>query len=164
MASIQIEDLEGSMEVMVFAEAYTKYGMLLEDDAAILICGETGIRNNIPQLTANEIYPLADAPKHFAQQVRIHIPITYVEQGKLETIKNIIRIHPGTTPLIICLIFPAGEKAFIETGAGFAVCADESMIHEIEHELGEKSVYVTVNPNAYRFKHDNRRFRRKKSE
>jgi DNA polymerase-3 subunit alpha len=164
MASIQIEDLDGSMEVMVFSESYAKYGMLLDDDAAILICGEIGVRNNMPQLTANEIYPLADAPKYFAQQVRIHIPVTYAEQGKMEKIKDIVRVHPGTTPLIICLIFPAGEKAFIEAGAGFTVCADESMIKEIEHELGENSVYVTVNPNAYRFNHDKRRFRSKKQQ
>lgn len=163
MASIQIEDLEGSMEVMVFSESYTQYGMLLEEDAPILICGEIGIRNNIPQLTANEIYPLADAPKYFAQQVRIHIPVTYAEQGNLEKIKNIVRLHPGTTPLIICLIFPKGEKAFIEAGTGFNVCADETLVQEIEHELGEKSVHVTVNPKAYRLNHDKRRFRRKKT-
>ncbi len=162
MASIQIEDLEGSMEVMVFSESYAKYGMLLEDDAAILICGEVGMRNNIPQLTANEIYPLVDAPKHFAQQVRIHIPVTYAEQGKMEKIKDIVRMHPGITPLIVCLIFPTGEKAFIEAGTGFTVCADESLIHEIEHELGEKSIHVTVNPQACRFNHDKRRFRRPK--
>ncbi len=164
MASIQVEDLEGSIEVMVFSDSYAKYGMLLEDDAAILICGEVGARNNILQLAADEIYPLGDAPKYFAQQVRIHIPVTYAEQGKMGKIKDIVRIHPGTTPLIICLIFPTGEKAFIEAGTGFSVCADENLIHEIEHELGEKSIYVSVNQQACRFNHDKGRFHRKKQK
>jgi DNA polymerase III subunit alpha len=150
MAVVQLEDLDGSVEVVVFPEAYGKYGAQLEAEAAVLVCGEVSKKEDVPRIHASEIYPLADAPKFFATEVRVHVPAAHATDGVLDRIRETARLHPGTSRLIMCILFPSGEKVFIETGAGFKVCADEELVRDIEHALGEGSVYVAVNPNPCR--------------
>lgn len=148
MAVVQLEDLDGSVEVVVFPDAYARYGAYLEQEAAVMVCGEVSRKEEPPRVFASEIYPLADAPRQFAVQAQIHIPAAHAKDGVLNRIREIVRMHPGTTPLVVCLLFPSGEKVFIEAGAGFRVCPDEEMVRRIEEELGEESVYIAVNPKA----------------
>ena len=158
MAAVQIEDLDGSVEIMLFPEAYAKHAVHLEEEMPVLVCGEVSHRKEPAQLIASEVYRLGDAPKFFAEKARIHIPVAHADTERIERVKDIVRLHPGTTPLTVCLLFPTGEKIFIEAGTGFTVCPDEALVHEVEHELGEGSMYVTVSRKACRFNHERRRF------
>jgi len=146
MAILHLEDLDGCVEVLVFPEAYQKYGINIQQDTAILVSGELSKREEQPKIIAYEIYPLADAPRHFATRVGIHVPAATLEQSKLEEIKDILRMHPGTVPVTICLQLPAKEKIFVETDDTLRVLPDEDLISDIEEKLGEQSVYVAVNP------------------
>jgi len=146
MAVLQIEDLDGAMEALVFPDCYQKYGVHVQEDAAVLICGEVSRKEDRPKLIAHELYPLADAPKVFAKRVGVHVP-TAAPDGKLETVREILRMHPGEVPVVICLQFPSGEKVFLEADAAFRVLPDEELLQKLKHELGEKSVYVAVDPS-----------------
>jgi DNA polymerase-3 subunit alpha len=160
MAVIQLDDLDGSLEVVVFPEAYQQYGAQLQQDSAILVCGEVSRREEPPRLMASEIYPLADAPKFFAERASIHVPAANHGGGHLPALKDIVNLHPGSTPLSICLVMPSGEKVFVEAAGRFQVCPDEAFVREVEHLLGEESVYVSVNPNPCRKPRTNGRRRR----
>ena len=143
MAVLRVEDLDGAMEVLVFPECYQKYGVHTQEDTAVLICGEVSTKDDRHKLIAYELYPLADAPKVFAKRVGVHVP-TAAPEGKLEAVREILRMHPGEVPVVICLQFPKGEKVFLETDTSFRVLPDEELLQELRHELGEKSVYVAV--------------------
>jgi len=146
MAILHLEDLEGCVEVLVFPEAYRDYGAAIREDGAILVCGEVSRKEDPPKILAHEIYPLADAPRYFARHLGIHLPVTHVEDGRLDRIKEILHAHPGDKPIIVCLEYPSGEKVFLDTNRTYAVLPDDDLVHELEQELGEQSVYVDVNP------------------
>ena len=150
MAILQLEDLDGSIEVLVFPEVYEQYADTLRQDAAILVCGEVSFRDEQPKLLAYEVYPLADAPRFFATRLSIHVPTAHMDNGRLKKIRDILRMHPGSTPVFICLQFPKGEKVFLDTEATCHVLADEDLVAALEHELGEDSVYVGTNPQPCR--------------
>jgi hypothetical protein len=50
----------------------------------------------------------------------------------------------------ICLEYQSGEKVFLDTSSHYKVNGDESLIHELEHLLGEDTVYVKVNQTPCR--------------
>jgi DNA polymerase-3 subunit alpha len=147
MAVFRLEDLDGSLEVVVFPEAYQNYGMYVQDDRPIMVCGEVSKSEEPARMFAQELYPLADAPKHFAVRVGVHVPVSHLDNGKLERVRAILEAHPGVTPVVICLQFPAGEKVFLNTENKYRVLADEDLIRKLEQELGEKGIYVAVNTN-----------------
>ncbi|OGV57664.1 MAG: DNA polymerase III subunit alpha [Lentisphaerae bacterium RIFOXYA12_FULL_48_11] len=148
-ARIVIEDLDGSMEVLVFPETYEKYQARIIKDSAIMVCGDVSKREEPPKLVAQEIYPLAEIPRHFATKLSIHLPVSTTEQQKMEKLKNMLRLHPGLTPVVICMEHATGQKVFVETASSLRVFPGEELIHKLEQEFGEKSVYVAVNPSPY---------------
>ncbi len=156
MAVLRLEDLDGSVEVVVFPDAYREFAPCLVKNAAVLVCGEVMKKDSAISVRAMEIYPLADAPKHFAERMSIHIPAAQSAEGRLERLKDILRIHPGPTPVVICLEFPSSEKVFLDTERALCVTASDTLIHEVRHFLGENSVYVAVNRNACKKNRSNR--------
>ena len=148
MAILELEDLDGTIEVLVFAEAFEAYGAQLAQDKAVLVCGEVSRKEDQPRLVASEIYALEDAPRFFAQRLSVHLPAAGLTPEKLALLKELIRLHPGHVPVVICLQYASGEKVFLDTDRSFTVVPDESLVHQINHEFGEKTAYVSVNPKA----------------
>ena len=144
MAILRLEDLDGGIEVVVFPDAYQRYQSVIEQDAALLIGGRVVKKDESTCLHAVEIYPLADAPKLFSHSVSIHITSAQLD-GKLARVKEIVQLHRGSVPMSLCLLLPDGEKIIIAAEAGFYVTPIPEMIRDIEHELGENTVFVHVN-------------------
>jgi DNA polymerase-3 subunit alpha len=146
MAVMQLEDLDGSIEAIAWPEAYREFGVHIEEGAAILVCGEVSKKNDDPRLIIQEIYPLSETPRHFSKRVSIHIPTSGLDDPKIKRVGELLRMHPGDVPILICLIFPTGEKVFLDTDHSFNVLPSEELLHDIEHELGENSLYIAVEP------------------
>jgi len=161
MAILRLEGLEGAVEVVVFPETYARYGDRLITDAVLLVCGTVSFKGEQVSLQAAEIHPIDEAAKHFTRDVRIHITPAQAH-SHLPEVRDIIKLHPGETPVIIGVCFPTGEKVFCETDRLFRVNPGQDFVHAVEHVLGEDTVYVNVSPDPLRFPDEsgNRRFRR----
>ena len=140
-AILIVEDLENSVEVLVWPETYKKYSSILVKDATIMIGGEIKCKEEGVNLVAHEIYQLENAPKLFTKNISIHISTAQIDKS-LKNIKDILRLHPGSVAVSICLIFPTGEKVIMSTDYAFNVLPNQELIHELEQELGEKTVFV----------------------
>ncbi len=141
MAVVELEDLDNAIEVLVWPDTYRDYAASIEQDACLMIGGEVSRKGETPSFIAHEIYPLEEAPKIFSEQISIHISETQLN-ASLAKVKDILRMHPGSIPVSICLVFPSGEKVLVRADTAFNVMPDISLIHEIEHELGENTVFV----------------------
>lgn len=158
MAIFRLEGLEGSVETVAFPETFRNHGVHLREDAPVMVCGEVSqSENDRLKIIATEIYPLGEVHNHFTKQVSIHLSAAHLEDATLDQIKNSIRLHPGDIPVSIYLQFPSGEKVFMETDRQFTVAPTTQLVHELEHHLGENSVYVEINKNPYKHKNNGRR-------
>ncbi len=150
MAVFRLEDLDGSVEVVAFPDAFREYGAMIVADRTVMVCGEIRREDSETSLVAYEIYSLDDAPKLYAERVSIHLQGSRLDDGLLGKIGDILRLHPGRTPVYLCLEFEAGEKVFLDTDVSYKVTASEALVHAIEHILGEGTVFVGVNSNPCR--------------
>ena len=144
MAILHIGDTEGSMEVVVWPEAYQRCADLLQTEQPVLVSGELSRRDETPKLIAQEICLLTDAPARYAERMGIHAPVVDLDDARLEKIRELLRLHPGNVPVVLCLQFPEGEKVFLQAGDGFRVVPDLNLVRALEREFGEHSVYVAV--------------------
>lgn len=159
-AVLTLEDRENSTEVLVFAESYRNFGDAIQQEAPVLVCGAISRREDTPKLVAVEIYALDDVPRHFATRVGIHLPLEEAKEPALQKLREILRLHPGTTPSLICLACPSGEKILIQASDAFAVLPDQNFMQTLESEFGPSSVRVSVNPAPYiRGRPESRRYR-----
>ena len=145
-AIFQLETLEGSLEVVAFPQVYREYGIYLEENAPVFVCGELDKSEQL-KIRAAEIYPLRDIHRHFTNKISLHVPAVSIDDERLSRIQQILGKHPGETPVVVCVVFSDGKKVFISAARDYQVNAQHSLIEQLEHVLGEDSVYVNINRN-----------------
>jgi DNA polymerase-3 subunit alpha len=156
-ARFQLEDTEGTLEVIVLPQVLAEYEKALVEGSAVLACGRMAREEEAVKMFLQEIYPLAEAPGLFAERLSIHLPMAAVNDQLLQQIHAALKKQPGHTPVIFCLQSQQGEEIFLSTSPEFNVHADEHLVNELEKIVGENSVYVSVSSKPCRKAESSRR-------
>lgn len=150
MAVLRLEDFEAVVEVVVFPDVYEKFQDCLRPDAPILVCGEVSTRDERVRLLALELYPLTEAPRLFTERIVIQIPAALADEKRLVSTCNLLKLHPGTTPVAVTVELPTGERVACSTDKSLCVTPTEELLHQLEDILGKNSVGVVVNTQPCR--------------
>jgi len=141
---VTLEDLEGSVQVLVMNENYDKYRDLLVPNKAILVIGEVNTGDERPKIFPQEIMPLEDAPKKYTKQVHLRLHTAHLKPEQLETVRELVAAHPGKCPLFLCFMRPTGEVIFIEPNDRFFVMPSRQLQEAADRQFGEETYYVKV--------------------
>jgi len=141
---VTLEDLEGSVQVLVMNENYDKYRELLLPNKAILVVGEVNTSDERPKIFPQEIIPLDDAPKKFTRQVHLRLHTVHLTPEDLAAIHELVGAHPGRCPLFLCFQRPTGEIIFIETHERFFVTPSTALQEAADARFGEETYYAKV--------------------
>ena len=133
MAFITLEDLLGSIEVVVFPKKYEQYRQILEPDSKIFVYGRASISEDEGKMLLERAVSFDEIPKHVYVQCVNKDDYKAKEQG----IYEIIDKHPGNSPVTICL---KEEHQSKNLGRQFSLQADEAAIEELKQLLGEGKV------------------------
>ncbi|MCC7499324.1 MAG: DNA polymerase III subunit alpha [Bryobacterales bacterium] len=83
-ASAVLEDLNGSIDVMVFTTQYERLAASLQEDAAVFIRGSVLPEENAPpKVSIQEITPLAVAGVSYPNVISIHVPLNVAKPDDL---------------------------------------------------------------------------------
>lgn len=141
---VTLEDLEGSVQVLVMNENYDKFRPLLEVNKAILVVGEVSTSEDKPKIFPQEIMPLEDAPKKFTKQVHLRLHTAHLKPENLDSVRELVSAHPGKCPLFLCFMRPTGEVIFIEPNERFSVTPSRQLQEAADNQFGEDTYYVKV--------------------
>jgi DNA polymerase-3 subunit alpha len=93
-AVVVLEDLTGSLEVMIWNETFTKCAALLEQGAVVSMTGRLDKREDASKLVANEVKPLKKpAPRE--KPVVLDFDCTKSTEADLVAVRDIIEHHRG---------------------------------------------------------------------
>ena len=131
MAFITVEDLYGTVEVIVFSQMYERFGPRLQPDQVIVIDGNVSLREDEEaSLVANDIKFYEDLA---AYTLWVKIPR---EQGdKISLANNILQAYPGDTPV---KIYDEGKQKKIVPEHGIHPCP--ALSQHLEKLLGAGTV------------------------
>jgi DNA polymerase-3 subunit alpha len=93
-AVVTVEDLEGSLEVLFFANTYNQYSITLTEDRIVTIRGRVDRREDTLRFTALEM-SIPDIKSAPVGPLVISLPIAQCTPPVVERIKEILRSHPG---------------------------------------------------------------------
>jgi DNA polymerase-3 subunit alpha len=141
---VTLEDLEGSVQVLVMNENYDKYRELLVLNKAILVIGEVNTGDERPKIFPQEIMPLEDAPKKFTKQVHFRLHTAHLKPEHLDAAKELVTAHSGKCPLFLCFTRPTGEIVFVETHERFYVTPSRELQQAADNRFGKDTYYVKV--------------------
>ena len=136
MAFISVEDLFGSVEVIVFPREFEKYKEALSGDPKIFVKGRVQIEEGKDgRLIASDIIPFSDMPK----QLKIIFPDkqTYAKR-KPELLEAIKYSEGRDVVMIIC----EAEHAYLQMGANYNVQITPDLLEKLRSLFGQGSVRV----------------------
>jgi len=155
-AVLVLDDGETSMEALVFSEAFKKYEGACVPDQPVLVCGTLSKRDEPAKIIAREVYPLLDAPRHFCAKIVVGVLADANTTRRLAALRSLAASHPGTTPLLICLIYPDKRRVLIQSGQTFLVDPSPSFVAEAEKLLGRRGIRFIPKQDVYREKQPER--------
>jgi len=129
-AIVILEDLTGSVEVLVWNETFVKHGRFLDLGKVVAITGRVDNREEAARISANEIRPITPpaananghtqvSPETTPILLRLHHPATTERQ--LIELRETLTSHPGPRPVQVEFIDPAGRKILMTLGPQFAI-------------------------------------------
>ena len=136
MAVFELEDLDGSVEVMVFPRTMQEHGPKLEDDTIVLVRGRTENSDDLPKLFAHDIRVLEDLSDN--QPVRVRLDSITDDGSKINELKSILVAHPGDSPVELHL----SDRRVIRLSDEFAVDNANGVVAELRVLLGPDSILV----------------------
>jgi len=109
MAVFVLEDLQGSVEVVLFPDALNGNGHLLKEDSVVFVKGRLDYRREKPNIIAVELIPLEEATEKLATNVRIQLNASDVTKEKVATIRSICQHHRGRSPVYVTVQTDKGQ-------------------------------------------------------
>ncbi|MFQ5450846.1 MAG: DNA polymerase III subunit alpha [Nitrospinaceae bacterium] len=140
MGIVTLEDLQGSVEVILWPEIFSAVEYLLLQDEPVLVKGTVDSDGNFPKVIAHEIIPLAEAKKHFKGKVHIHLRTPGLERETLLQVKNILAAHKGENETQLHFDFPNNQTKIISVDEGLRVQPSDEVIQAIQAVLGEDAI------------------------
>ncbi|MFB0927758.1 MAG: OB-fold nucleic acid binding domain-containing protein, partial [Acidimicrobiales bacterium] len=133
MAVFELEDLEGSIEVMVFPRSMLKFGHLLRDDAVVVVKGRLKVNDDERQMICNEVEIFETRQRNGA--VTIKLGASALEQPKLDALKEVILHHPGDSDVLI-EFEDLGQKKTVRLSEKYGVDPASPLMGELRVLLG----------------------------
>ncbi len=128
MAFVSLEDLSGSVEVIVFPEVYAAAMDLLKGEDPILVSGELDIGEEACKILANEVALLKDVKETMAQRVHIRLSTPGLEEIKLRQLKGLIQRYRGNCDVQLHIVIPNRSETTIALPKQLKMSAsDEAM-------------------------------------
>jgi len=136
MAVFELEDLGGSIEVMVFPRTMQEHGPKLTDDAIVLIRGRVENRDDMPKFFVQDIEVVEDRTD--SAPVRVRLAPQFQKESYIADLKSILAAHPGDSPVELHL----SGKQVLRLPADYAVNNANGVIAELRVLLGPDSILV----------------------
>jgi len=141
-ASLQIEDLEGSIEAMVFSTQFDRLNTSLIEDKAVLVRGlvlpeESGP----PKINVQDIVPLDVARVNLPSVISIRVPVNGSGSAdRAAALETLFRSKPGQTEVRLRLEKPRDFSVILDVAA--RVRPDKAFRAEVARICGPEAVEV----------------------
>ncbi len=135
-AQVVLEDLEGSVEVLFFPASYAQVGLQIAEDAIVVITGRVDAREDTIRIIGSDL-SLPDLTKGMDGPLRLVMNQQQCRQAIVENLKEILRSHPGMTPVEIQLTF--GQRLRTEL-PDYRVTPSQGLMGDIKALLGPNAI------------------------
>jgi DNA polymerase III subunit alpha len=136
MAFIQLEDMEGSIEVVVFPSVYTGCQLLLTDDRPIFVQGKLQKEEKGAKLLADSIIAMEEAETLWSAEVHFTIDMARTDIAALTQLRDIVRRYPGDCSGWLHLMAEGNVETVIAMSDQLRIQPGDAMGREVNALLG----------------------------
>jgi len=141
-AQAMLEDMSGSIDMIVFPEAFKRIGEKVKLEVPVLVKAGVRIEEGAnPKITASEILPLEDVKVPLPKAIRIRIPLETSVEDTVDDLHTLFRERKGEARVLFD-VERQGDFMVVMEADGYNVLPDRAFISRVEQLCGRGSVRI----------------------
>jgi len=140
MAFLTLEDLEGTVEVLIFPKVFPQVATYLKANAVVLVRGRLSLREDQPKIIANDLVPIEEVRQKYTASVSVDLFTAGLEEKTLKHLREILSRFPGDVPVKFNFTTPDKEEMQLVVGKDLSIMVNDEVISEIEKLVGTGAV------------------------
>lgn len=136
MAFVGLEDLYGTMELIVFPTIYEKFSQLLQQESIIIVNGRLSMREDEqPKIIAEEVLPITSL-----QEKGLYMTLPdQLQREEGTALRALLRYFGGSTPTYVA---KKGDNKFKKLDRQYWIDVNNVIMEELESRLGRENVVL----------------------
>ena len=142
MAYVRLEDLQGTVEVILFPDLFKNCSELIEPEALIQLTGTVDQMDNGARVKATAVQSLVDLQARDVKQVMLIVEEPMVQPSALTELEKIFQRYPG--PTTVAFTFQLASQLQVRT-SGLShqkILPSTEFLEEVEQVLGKGSAIL----------------------
>lgn len=136
MAFLALEDKQGIVEVVAFADVFGTARELLAGDEPLVVVGKVQHDEKGSKIIGNQIINLEQAQSQSLEAVRIHLPASHLDRDGLSRLRHLLISYPGECKAFLHLTVDGKAEAVIALSDKLRVNPNQSFFKEMEQHFG----------------------------
>jgi len=137
-----LEDMEGSVELLVFPEAFRKLQEKVRLEVPVLLRGGLRIEEGVnPKLTVNDIIPLEEAQVPLPRALRIRIPAEFANESTIDGLHALFAQSKGEAKVLFD-VERQGDFMVVMEAEGYNVQPDRNFMARVQELCGRDAVRI----------------------
>ena len=147
MAFAQIEDLDGSTEVLIFSEVYDRHQGLIAPDTVVMLEGNLSKRDEPPKIMASSMERVENLREKFQAQLQLNIVLKTAEisEDDLSEMATLFSIHKGETPIKLKVRSQQAKRPLNMNVRKYVVEPNNELLNGLRNILDKNSVQLIRN-------------------
>jgi DNA polymerase-3 subunit alpha len=145
-AILELEDLEGKIEGMCFAESYAdisnRYPGVLSAERIVFLRGKVDKRRETPCLMVNDVIPIDSAVEKLTTSIGVKLDPTRHANEALDGLKQVLKKHAGKKELFVQVPAADGSKVSLRVNGEHGVRISRDLVEDLEMLLGNGTVQL----------------------
>jgi len=141
-AQAVLEDMTGTVDAIVFPEAYRRLQAILKQEIPMLVrCSVRVEEGSPPKIAISQLTPLEEAQPKLPRSIRIRVPLESASAATVDALHSICHERPGEAKVLFD-VERAGDFMVVMEADGYNVCPDRSFISRVEELCGRGAVRI----------------------
>jgi DNA polymerase-3 subunit alpha len=137
-----LEDMAGSLDMLVFPEAYRRLQDKAKLEVPVLVRGGVRIEEGAnPKLTVNDLLPLDEAKVPLPRSLRIRIPLETATELTVEALHRLCSEKKGEAKILFD-VERQGDFMVVMEAEGYNVLPDRNFVAQVEELCGRGAVRI----------------------
>jgi len=151
MAVFTLEDDTGTVETVVFPDAFNEAMRNLDNDEAVLVTGRAENDSENNRIVASKVQPLAKMKSADARTIELRLDLDRLEEAAIAELIEVVRNNRGSAEMRLRLRRAGGFDVEMAVGGYYKIMAAPRVIAHLREIVGEQNVMIVNNGLDGRF-------------
>ncbi|MCK5595183.1 DNA polymerase III subunit alpha, partial [bacterium] len=144
MCTFTLEDMQGTISVLVYPAVFKKFDNLIEVDKLLLIKGRLDLREDQPKVIASNIIPLSETEEKLTKAIHLRLISTGLDEQMLQKLKDLLIKYPGKSIVYLHVAIPQSGEITMLADSKIHVSPKKGLLVKLRHLIGQEAVRLSL--------------------